>query len=89
MGDSRPNYVRSELEADNGAFCFPPATHFIATIEDLTDMPASGSEDIDGIADNADKEQGQDPPDIRRGTATPSYDMYMINTLKKSRGKDK
>ena len=37
-GDSQPNYVRFELEADDGEFRFPPATHYIATVEDLTDM---------------------------------------------------
>ena len=73
--DSQPNYVRFELEVDNGEFRFPPTTHFIATVQDLTDMPDYGSEDIDGIDDDADKEQGQDPPVIRCGTATPSYDV--------------
>ena len=81
--DSRPSYIQLELGADNGEFCFPPATHVIATVEDLTDMPDNGSEDIDGIDDDADKEQGQDPPIIRHGTTTPSYDVYMIDTLKK------
>ena len=52
-------------------------------------MPAPSSADIDGIDDDADKEQGQDPPVIRRETATPSHDVYMIDTLKKPRGKDK
>ena len=89
MGNSWPNYVPFELEADNGEFRFPPATHFIATVEDLTDMPAYGPEDIDGIDDDADKEQGQNPPVIRRGTATPSYDVYMVDTLKKAHGDDK
>ena len=55
-GDSQPNYIRFELEADDGEFRFPPATHFIATVEDLTDMLDYGSEDIDGIDDDADKE---------------------------------
>ena len=59
--DSQPNYVRFEPEADDGKFCFPPATHFIATVDDLTDVLDYGSEDIDGMDDNADKEQGQDP----------------------------
>ena len=60
--DSQPNYVWFELEADNGEFCFPPATHFIATIEDLTDELDYGSKDIDGMDNHTDKEQGQDPP---------------------------
>ena len=45
-GVAQPNYVRFELEADNGEFLFPPATHFKGTVEDLTDMPDYGSVDI-------------------------------------------
>ena len=30
--DSQPNYVRFELEMDDEEFCFPSATHFIATV---------------------------------------------------------
>ena len=52
-------------------------------------MPTPGSADIDGTDDDADKEQGQDPPVIRRKTATPSHDVYMIDTLKKPLDKDK
>ena len=88
-GDWQPNYVRFELGVDDGEFCFPPATHFIATVEDLTNMPTPSSVDIGGTDNDADKEQGQDPPAIRRKTATPSHDVYMIDTLKKPRGKDK
>ena len=36
--DSQPNYVRFELETDDEEFRFPPATHFIATVDDLTNM---------------------------------------------------
>ena len=36
--DSQPNYIWFELEADDGEFLFPPTAHFIATVEDLTDM---------------------------------------------------
>ena len=62
-GASQPNYVRFELEADvGGEFRFPLATHFIATVEDLTDMLDYGSEDIDGMDDDADEEQSQNPP---------------------------
>lgn len=52
-GDSQPNYIRLELEADDREFCFPPITHFIATVEDLTDTLDYGSEDIDGTDDDA------------------------------------
>ena len=48
-GDSGPNYVWLEWEAgDEGIRC-PPTTHFIATVDDLTDVLDFGSDDIDGI----------------------------------------
>ena len=52
-GDSQPNYVRFELETDDEEFFFPPATHFLATVDDLTDMLDFDSEDIDGMDDDA------------------------------------
>ena len=56
-GDLQPNYVRFELEADDGGeFSFPPATHFIATFEDLTDVLDYSSDDIDGMDDDAEEE---------------------------------
>ena len=39
--------------------------------------------------DDADKEQGQDPPFTGRWTATSSYDVYMVDTLKNNSGDDK
>ena len=48
-----------------------------------------GSEDIDGMDDDADKEQGQDPPFTGRWTATSSYDVYMVDTPKKASDDDK
>ena len=53
-----------------GNFAPPPTTHFIATVEDLTDVLNYGSEDINGMDDDADKEQDQDPPLTGRWTAT-------------------
>ena len=47
-----------------------------------------GFED-DDIDDDADKEQGQDPPFMERGTATSSYDVYMVDTPKKTSDDDK
>ena len=81
--DSQPNYVRFELEADDGEVRFPTATHFIATVDDLTDVLDYGFEDINGMDDDADKEQGQDPPFTGCWTATSSYDVYMVDTPKK------
>ena len=82
-GDSQPNYVRFELGA-HGEFCFPPATHFIATVKNSTDVLNWGSEDIDSSDGDADKEQGQDHPFTRSWTATSSYDVYMVDTPKDS-----
>ena len=55
--DSQPNYIRFELGADDGEFCSPPATHFIATIEDLTDTLDYDFEDIEGMDDGAREEE--------------------------------
>ena len=52
-GDSGLNYVRLEWEAgDEGIRC-PPTTHFIATVDDLTEVLDFDSEDIDGMDDDA------------------------------------
>ena len=56
-GGSQPNYIRFELEADDGEFRFPPTAHFIATIEYLTNMLDYNSEDIDGMDNDAGEEQ--------------------------------
>ena len=53
MGGSQPNCIRFEPEAVDEEFCFPPIAHFIATVEDLTDMLDYGSDDIDGMDDEA------------------------------------
>ena len=59
---SQPNTIQFELVADDGEFRFPPTAHFIATVEDLTDMLDYGSEDIDGMDDDAGEEEAQNPP---------------------------
>ena len=53
-----------------------------------SDMLDYGSEDIDGMDDDADQEQRQNPPFTGRWTATSSYDVYMVDTPKGS-GDDK
>ena len=71
-GDSWPNYVRLEWEAgDKGIRC-PPTTHFIATVDDLTDVLDFDSEDINDVDDDVGEEQ--EPPPTGRWTATSSYD---------------
>ena len=58
----RPNYAQPGLGAESGELYVPPTTHFIATVEDLTDMLDYGSEDIDGMDDDAEEEQARKPP---------------------------
>ena len=48
-----------------------------------------GSEDIDGMDDDAGEEEAQNPPFTRRWTATSSYDVYMVDTPKENSGDDK
>ena len=60
-GDSWPNYLRLEWEADDEGIRYPPTTHLIATVDDLTDMLDFDSEDIDGMDDDA-KEEQEPPP---------------------------
>ena len=88
-GNSQPNYVWFGQGAEEGEFCFPPTTHFIAIADDLTDVLDYGSEDIDGMDDDADQEQSQNPPFTGRWTTTSSYDVYMVDTLKNNSGDDK
>ena len=45
-----------------------------------------GSEDIDGMVDDAEEEHGQNPPITKRWTATSSYDVYMVDTPKENNG---
>ena len=45
--EQRPNYAQPGRGADGGKFYVPPTTHFIAIVEDLTDMLDYASEDIE------------------------------------------
>ena len=85
-GDSRPNYVRLEWEADDEEIRLPPTTHLIATVDDVTDMLGVDSEDIDGMDDDAGEEQEQPP--TGRWTATSSYDIYLVDTPRESDGEE-
>ena len=44
-GDSWPNYVQLEWEAGDNEIRYPPTTHFIATVDDLTDVLDFDSEE--------------------------------------------
>ena len=74
-GGSGSNYVRLEWEAGDKEIRCPPTTHFIATIDDLTNVLDFESEDIDGMDDDVGEEQ--EPPPTGRRTATSSYDIYI------------
>ena len=87
--DSQPNYIWFELGADDGEFCFPPATHFIAMVEDLTDTLDYDSEDINDMDTDAGEEDAQNPPFTGCWTATSSYDVYMVDAPKENSGDDK
>ena len=63
-GDSWPNYVRLEWRADDEEIRPPPTTHFIATVDNLTDVLDFDSKDIDGVDDDAGEEQ--EPPPTGR-----------------------
>ena len=52
-GESWPNYVRQDWDADDKEIRRPPTTHLVATVDDLTDMLDFDSEDIDGMDDDA------------------------------------
>ena len=81
-GGCRPNYVRLERGADDEGICCPPTTHFIATVDDLTDVLDFDSEDIDGMDDDA----GEDSESRGRWTTTSSHDIYMVDTPKEDDG---
>ena len=85
----RPNYAQPRLGAESREVHIPPTTHFIATVEDLSDMLDYGSEDIDGMDDDAGEEQAQNPPFTGRWTATSSYDVYMVDRPKEGDGDNK
>ena len=88
-GDSQPNYVRFELEADDGEFRFPPTAHFIATVKDLADKLDYGFKDIDGMNDDAGEEEAQNPPFTGQWTTTSSYDICTVDAPKENSGDDK
>ena len=71
-GESWPNYVRQDWDADDEEIRRPPTTHLVATVDDLTDMLDFDSEDIDGMDDDAGDKQ--EPLPIGHWTATSSYD---------------
>ena len=47
-GESWPNYIRQDWDAEDEEIRRPPTTHLVATIDNLTDMLDFDSEDIHG-----------------------------------------
>ena len=84
LGEPWPDYGQQGWDADDEEIQSPPTTHFVATIDDLTDMLDFDSEDIDGMDDEA--RDDQDPAPLGHWKATSSYDIYMVDTPKERNG---
>ena len=60
-GEPWPDYGQEGWDTDDEEIQCPPTTHFVATIDDLTDMLDFASEDIDGMDDDAGDNQEPAP----------------------------
>ena len=58
-GEPWPGYAQQGWYADDEEIQSPPTTHFVATVDDLTDMLDFDSEDIDDM--DADAGDDQEP----------------------------
>ena len=79
-GEPWPNYGQDGWDVDDEEIQSPPATHFVATVDDLTDVLDYDSEDIDGMDDDAG--DYQEPVPTGHWKTTSSYDIYMVDTPK-------
>src|SRR3954462_6710349 len=79
-GESWPDYDRQDWDADDEEILRPPTTHFVATVNDLTDMLDFDSEDIDGMDDNVRDEHK--PLPTGHWATTSSHDVCMVDTPK-------
>ena len=61
-GEPWPDYGQQGWDADDEEIQSPPTTHFVATVDDLTDMLDFDSEDIDGM--DADAGDDQEPAPV-------------------------
>ena len=80
-GEPWPDYGQQGWDTDD-KIQSPPTTHFVATVDDLTNMLDFDSEDIDDMGDDVGDEH--EPTPIRHWTATSSHDVYMVDTPKGS-----
>ena len=83
-GESWPDYDRQDWDADDKEIRRPPTTHFIATVDDVTDMLDFDSDDTDDMDVGAGDDS--EPPPMGCRTATSSYDIYMVDTPKEGNG---
>ena len=60
--ESLSNYAQPTPGAGGREFYVPPTTHFIATVDDLTDMLDYASEVLECMDDDAEEGQSQNPP---------------------------
>ena len=83
-GETWPNCGRDGWDMDDEEIESPPTTHFVAAVDDLTDMLDFDSEDIDGMDDDAGDDE--DPAPTRHWKATSSYNIYMVDIPKDGNG---
>ena len=83
-GERWPDYGQQGWDTDDEEIQSPPTTHFVATVDDLTNMLDFDSEDIDGM--DADEGDDGEPAPTRPWKATSSYDIYMVDTPKEGNG---
>ena len=76
-GEPWPDYGQQDWDADDEEIRCPPTTHFIATVDDLTDMLVFDSEDIDGM--NADGGDDQELAPIGNWKASSLYEVGMVD----------
>ena len=85
-GEPWPDYGQRGWDTDDEEIQSPPTTHFVATVDDLTDMLDYDSEDIDGMDDDAGDDQ--EPAPTGHWKTTSSYDIYMVDTPKDGDGEE-
>ena len=86
-GEPWPDYGQQGWGTGDEEIQIPPTTHFVATVDNLTDMLDFDSEDIDGM--DTDEGDDEEPAPTRPWKATSSYDIYMVDTPKAGDGEEK
>ena len=79
-GDPWPDYGQECWDADDEEIQSPPTTHFVATIDDLTDLLDFDSKDINDMDNDAGDDQ--EPAPTGHWKATSSYGIYMVDIPK-------